>query len=49
MPGKGYFPTSNNRDIVQRLGRFPHRNAILGRLITMEEEDWPTSPDGFSP
>lgn len=27
-----------HRDIVQRFGRFPHRNAILGRASTPEEE-----------
>ena len=26
-----------HRDIVQRFGRFPHRNAILGRASTAEE------------
>jgi uncharacterized protein (DUF924 family) len=32
------------RDIIQRFGRFPHRNAILGRSATAEEtaflDDW---------
>jgi len=28
----------HHRDIVQRFGRFPHRNAILGRKSTAEEE-----------
>lgn len=27
-----------HRDIVARFGRFPHRNAILGRLCTPEEQ-----------
>jgi uncharacterized protein (DUF924 family) len=27
----------HHRDIVQRFGRFPHRNAILGRRSTPEE------------
>ncbi len=27
-----------HRDIVARFGRFPHRNAILGRANTVEEE-----------
>lgn len=26
-----------HRDIIRRFGRFPHRNAILGRLSTAEE------------
>ncbi len=28
----------HHRDIVARFGRFPHRNAILGRASTPEEE-----------
>jgi uncharacterized protein (DUF924 family) len=28
----------HHRDIVARFGRFPHRNAILGRTSTPEEE-----------
>lgn len=28
----------HHRDIVQRFGRFPHRNAVLGRASTPEEE-----------
>jgi uncharacterized protein (DUF924 family) len=27
-----------HRDVVERFGRFPHRNAILGRESTAEEE-----------
>ncbi|WP_225117196.1 DUF924 family protein [Bradyrhizobium sp. BRP22] len=29
-----------HRDIIQRFGRFPHRNPILGRSMTIEEEDF---------
>ena len=29
-----------HRDIVARFGRFPHRNEVLGRLCTPEEEDY---------
>ena len=29
-----------HRDIIARFGRFPHRNAILGRLSTPEEQAW---------
>jgi uncharacterized protein (DUF924 family) len=28
----------HHHDIVARFGRFPHRNAILGRETTPEEE-----------
>jgi uncharacterized protein (DUF924 family) len=33
-----------HRDIVARFGRFPHRNALLGRTSTAEEEDFLTQP-----
>jgi len=33
-----------HRDIVQRFGRFPHRNAALGRETTPEEADFLTQP-----
>ncbi|MFX5839794.1 DUF924 family protein, partial [Acinetobacter baumannii] len=26
-----------HRDIIARFGRYPHRNAILGRVSTAEE------------
>lgn len=29
-----------HRDIIRRFGRFPHRNAILGRTTTPEEADF---------
>lgn len=33
-----------HRDIVARFGRFPHRNAALGRVSTPEEEAFLTQP-----
>ena len=27
-----------HRDIIRRFGRFPHRNPILGRAMTAEEQ-----------
>jgi uncharacterized protein (DUF924 family) len=39
----------HHRDIVARFGRFPHRNAILGRDSTPEEIAWLASPEGFNP
>jgi uncharacterized protein (DUF924 family) len=33
-----------HRDIVERFGRFPHRNAILGRASTPEERDFLQQP-----
>ena len=38
-----------HRDIVRRFGRFPHRNAILGRTSSPEELAWLASPEGFNP
>ena len=29
-----------HRDIIARFGRFPHRNAILGRAMTAEEQQY---------
>ncbi|WP_119168945.1 DUF924 family protein [Algihabitans albus] len=34
-----------HREIVQRFGRFPHRNAALGRETTAEEADFLTQPN----
>jgi uncharacterized protein (DUF924 family) len=33
-----------HRDIVARFGRFPHRNALLGRASTAEEEEFLKQP-----
>ena len=30
--------SERHRDIVRRFGRFPHRNPILGRAMTREEQ-----------
>ena len=35
-----------HRDIIRRFGRFPHRNAILGRTTTPEEQAY-LEADGF--
>ena len=32
--------SERHRDIVRRFGRFPHRNPILGRTMTEEEQDF---------
>ena len=29
-----------HRSIIERFGRFPHRNALLGRDSSREEADW---------
>jgi uncharacterized protein (DUF924 family) len=33
-----------HRDIIARFGRFPHRNAILGRPSSSEETEFLTQP-----
>ena len=33
-----------HRDIIARLGRFPHRNAMLGRPSSRDEEQFLTQP-----
>ena len=33
-----------HHEIIQRFGRFPHRNAILGRPMTAEEETFLNEP-----
>ena len=38
----------HHREIVVRFGRFPHRNAILGRQSTPEETAYLQSDDAFS-
>src|SRR5215469_4982692 len=30
----------NHREIIERFGRFPHRNRVLGRPSTKEELEW---------
>ena len=37
----------HHRDIVARFGRFPHRNAILGRESTPAENEYLASADAF--
>jgi uncharacterized protein (DUF924 family) len=36
-----------HRDVIARFGRFPHRNAILGRTSTTEELDYLQQHGGF--
>jgi uncharacterized protein (DUF924 family) len=33
-----------HRDVIVRFGRFPHRNAVLGRTSTQEEEAYLAEP-----
>lgn len=36
-----------HRDVILRFGRFPHRNAELGRVNTPEEQAWLDAGGGF--
>ncbi len=36
-----------HRAVIQRFGRFPHRNAALGRASTAEEQAWLAAGGGF--
>ena len=53
LPSVGFFDQAmefahRHRDIIRRFGRFPHRNAILGRSSTPEEVAFLDQPDsGF--
>lgn len=38
MGGQGVKHARGHRDIVARFGRFPHRNPMLGRTTTPEEQ-----------
>ena len=43
-------PARSHRDVIRRFGRFPHRNAILGRINTPDEEEYLAEPGaGFGP
>lgn len=39
MAGQNVQYAASHRDVVARWGRFPHRNAILGRQSTPEEAE----------
>lgn len=36
-----------HRDVIERFGRFPHRNRALGRVNTPEEQAWLDAGGGF--
>ncbi|MCC7049319.1 MAG: DUF924 family protein [Alphaproteobacteria bacterium] len=38
---------TRHRGIVERFGRFPHRNILLGRESTAEELAWLASKESF--
>ena len=36
-----------HHDVIQRFGRFPHRNRALGRVSTADEQAWLDAGGGF--
>jgi len=40
LGGRDLAQAEHHRDIVRRFGRFPHRNALLGRPTTKEEQEY---------
>jgi uncharacterized protein (DUF924 family) len=34
-----------HKEIIERFGRYPHRNALLGRVSTQEELEFLKTPD----
>jgi uncharacterized protein (DUF924 family) len=46
-PGGAIDYAWRHRVVVQRFGRFPHRNAALGRASTPEEQAWLAAGGGF--
>ena len=48
MGDAGYLDYARrHRDVIARFGRFPHRNAVLGRISTPEERAWLAAGGGF--
>ena len=48
MGDAGYLDYARrHREVISRFGRFPHRNAALGRTSTPEEQAWLDAGGGF--
>lgn len=47
LMGNSLRYAQQHRDIILRFGRFPHRNAVLGRTSTPEEAQFIAEGDGF--
>ncbi len=43
----GFEYAQRHYDVIKEFGRFPHRNAVLGRETTKEEQDWLDEHGGF--
>ena len=48
LPGDGAQWAEHHRAIVDRFGRFPHRNALLGRASTAEESEFLAREPSFA-
>ncbi|MGG5819695.1 DUF924 family protein [Falsiroseomonas sp. HW251] len=46
-PGSTIDYAWRHRAVIQRFARFPHRNAVLGRASTPEEQAWLDAGGGF--
>lgn len=46
-PGGAIDYAWRHREVIARFGRFPHRNAALGRASTAAEEAWLAAGGGF--
>jgi uncharacterized protein (DUF924 family) len=42
--GSAYTYAEKHRVVIDRFGRFPHRNQILGRATTPDEQDFLKQP-----
>jgi uncharacterized protein (DUF924 family) len=47
LGGDGVKYAVEHRDIIERFGRFPHRNRVLGRETTEEERAFLADHEGF--
>jgi uncharacterized protein (DUF924 family) len=45
--GEGLRYAVEHRDVIKRFGRFPHRNAVLGRASTPEEIEYLKSAESW--
>jgi uncharacterized protein (DUF924 family) len=46
-PGGAIDYAWRHRQVIRRFGRFPHRNAALGRTNTPDEQAWLDAGGGF--
>jgi uncharacterized protein (DUF924 family) len=44
LGGEALDYAQRHRDVIRRFGRFPHRNAALGRTSTREEKEYLSQP-----